>query len=317
MSLIDLTKPRWDQNTYWGRATHFFHLTNPLNVLASDKQLDEAKKIVTEFRKTQKMPSGYDEEKLWAAKYLYDSAFHPDTGEKMILIGRMAAQAPMNTLITGGMITFYRTTAATVFWQWLNQTFNAIVNYTNRGGDTPIPVSQMVASYCCACGGALGTALYLNSKVKNMNPLFARFVPFAAVAGANCLNIPMMRSSEIINGTPVFTLSGERIGESRNAARYGISLVVVSRIFMAIPGMILTPMATNFGLKRGWFRGGRHWLILPFQLASVGFCVTIATPLGCAMFPQQATFPVSRLEPELAKIARSKNVDTVVYNKGL
>lgn len=47
------------------------------------------------------MPEGYNEDKLWNMKYLYDSAHHPDTGDKMFVLGRMAAQTPMNTLITG------------------------------------------------------------------------------------------------------------------------------------------------------------------------------------------------------------------------
>uniref|UniRef100_A0A8C5W6C7 Sideroflexin-1 n=1 Tax=Microcebus murinus TaxID=30608 RepID=A0A8C5W6C7_MICMU len=245
-------------------------------------------------------------------KAIYDSAFHPDTGEKMILIGRMSAQVPMNMTITGCMMTFYRTAPAVVFWQWVNQSFNAVVNCTNRND------LELGTAYVSATTGAVATALGLNALTKHVSPLIGRFVPFAAVGAANCVNIPLMRQRELRVGIPVTDDNGNRVGESANAAQQAIAQVVVSRIVMAAPGMAIPPFLMNT-LEKKAFLKRFPWMSAPIQVGLVGFCLVFATPLCCALFPQKSSMSVTSLEAELQAETQEAHPELRrgYFNKGL
>nr|XP_013013825.1 sideroflexin-2 isoform X3 [Cavia porcellus] len=140
---FDIDAPRWDQGTFLGRVKHFFNITDPRTILVPEHELDWAKAMVERSRMGT-VPPGTHMEQLLYAKKLYDSAFHPDTGEKMNVIGRMSFQVPGGMLITGFMLHFYRTMPAVIFWQWVNQSFNALVNYTNRNAASPMSVRELI-----------------------------------------------------------------------------------------------------------------------------------------------------------------------------
>lgn len=192
---IDIESPRYDQNTFEGRAKHFFITTNPLNVLATDEQLNKAKDIVEAYRAGKNLDITEDE--LWAAKQLYDSAFHCQTGEKLFILGRMSFQVPGNMLISGCMMTFYKSTPAVIFWQVVNQSFNAIVNYSNRNASVGVSNEQLASASVAATAAGVLTALGFNKAISASPALSSgivgRFVPLLAVAAANCVNIPLMR----------------------------------------------------------------------------------------------------------------------------
>ena len=318
---LDLSAPRYDQTTFEGRAKHFFATTNPLNVLATDKQLDTALKIVKDYEKGEEDKSLTDDE-IWAAKELYDSAFHCQTGEKLFLPGRMSFQVPGNMVITGCMMTFYKTTPAVIFWQGANQGFNALVNYTNRNASVPVSNEQLGTAAVGATSAGVLTALSFN-KLISSNPalqagIVGRLVPLVAVAAANCVNIPMMRQQEINEGITVSLEDGTEVGNSGNAAKAAISQVIPSRIGMAVPGMFIPPAIMMYAEKTATYIKN-PWLKAPTTVLLTGMCLTFSTPLCCALFPQKASIQLEHLEPELQATLKVKypNQRVFYYNKGL
>ncbi|XP_077679008.1 sideroflexin-3-like [Eretmochelys imbricata] len=65
---INIREPRWDQSTFQGRAKHFFMVTDPRNLLLSGKMLEDARRVVENYRSGTVSP-GLTEDQLWRAKY--------------------------------------------------------------------------------------------------------------------------------------------------------------------------------------------------------------------------------------------------------
>jgi sideroflexin-1/3 len=277
------------------------------------------------------------EDDIWQAKELYDSAFHPQTGEKLFIMGRMSFQVPGNMVITGCMMTFYRSIPAVLFWQTANQTFNAIVNYTNRNASAGVTNDQLGTAYVAATSASVLTAVAFNKLIASSPALatsiVGRFVPLIAVAAANCVNIPLMRQQEIKKGIAIETDDGQPAGLSSNAAYAAIGQVVPSRVGMAVPGMFIPPLVMSrleksaTFIKNPWLKAPttvsflsvytrkvEHLVlnlinnILYQQVLLTGLCLTFSTPMCCALFPQKAVITLSELEPALQEVTNGYDI---------
>lgn len=320
---LDIDAPLWDQGAFIGRFKHFLWVTDPRTCIETESNLFESKTLIENYRRGTE-PSGEPLEKIIYAKKLYESAFHPDSGELQNVFGRMSFQLPGGMLITGAMLQWYRTIPAVVFWQWVNQSFNALVNFTNRNAQSPISTTQMGVAYVSATLSAMVTAIGCkNMFQKKASPILQRYVPFMAVAAANCVNIPLMRQTEIIYGIDVEDGNGQKMCQSKVAAIKGISQVVFSRIVMCAPGMLILPVIMERLEKYRWMQQIKP-IHGPIQVVLVGCFLTVMVPTACALFPQRCSLKTTTLkyfEPEefakLKKIVGNDIPSKVYFNKGL
>lgn len=47
---INVTKPLWDQGSYWGRFKHFAFITDPRTLLACNEDLEDAKQLLEDYK---------------------------------------------------------------------------------------------------------------------------------------------------------------------------------------------------------------------------------------------------------------------------
>ncbi|BFZ07169.1 hypothetical protein BsWGS_10208 [Bradybaena similaris] len=316
---FQLNQPRFDQSTFRGRLRHFLDVIDPRTLLTSSKQLDDAVKLLADF-KNGTLPPGVTDEQLWKAQKIKQAIIHPDTGETVFMPFRMSGFVPFGSFIVVGLLQPNPSLKQIVFWQWLNQSHNACVNYANRNATKPTPVKRFVLGYVGAVTAAVSIAVGLSVVIKRANRfgdktklLIQRFVPFPAIATANTCNVLLMRNSELYEGIEVVDKNGQVVGTSKVAARKALAETALTRMFLPAPILLIPPVIMSFVEKRRFLMRNPR-LHLPINAVVCTLTFGCALPVSIALFPQYSEIGRDNLEPDI-QAATSEHV--LYYNKGL
>ncbi|XP_023782450.1 sideroflexin-5 [Cyanistes caeruleus] len=143
--------------SFYGRFRHFLDIIDPRTLFVTESRLKEAVQLLEDY-KHGTLPPGVTNKELWGAQKIKQAIIHPDTNETIFMPFRMSGYIPFGTPIVVGLLLPNQTLASTVFWQWLNQSHNACVNYANRNASKPSPTSKFIQGYLGAVISAVSIA---------------------------------------------------------------------------------------------------------------------------------------------------------------
>ena len=144
------------------------------------------------------------------------------------------------------------------FFQWLNQTYNAGMNYGNRNASTPYTTAELAQSYVAASACSMGIAMVSRTMVADKLKSFkgSKFLMlnavlnFTAASAAGGLNCVLMRYKETKAGVDITNKKGDVVyGKSREAGKQAVIQTGLSRAFLPavpifLPGVIGSVLMT-------------------------------------------------------------------------
>jgi len=220
-------------------------------------------------------------------------------------------------------------TPALLFWNWVNQSQNALVNYFNRNASSTLSNETLAKSYAAAVGSSLAVAFGLATFIKKRyDPATAarllRFVAFPSSVMASSLNCYIVRSPEIDNGVPLldkekggkFLLEGET---SVVAAKKGVYSTVATRAMLQAPVYFLPPalMAGLPVFKR--YIATNPTMAVPLATYMIIVAFGLGLPGTTAIFPQMSEISVDDVEEKYQNLTDDSGapIKKFYFNKGL
>ena len=140
---------RFDQSTFTGRFLKMLLGCDPQLLLYNEQEVRHCLSMTKNYKKyynndnnssststTNHNTNNVEIDRLlWQAQRIAEAALHPETEEWIPRPCRMSGYLPFNGPICVAMI-LAPTTASLLFWSWLNQSQNALINYYHRSSTT-------------------------------------------------------------------------------------------------------------------------------------------------------------------------------------
>ena len=229
--------------------------------------------------------------KLRLAQTVVSTAIHPDTNDFIPWVCRLSSFLPCNLPIAFGFIIARPTPFNTIFWQWINQTYNASMNYGNRNATSQYTTKDILESYLVAVGSSIAVALSvrkaLSGYTRNIHGaqlIVANAISsFFACSIAGYLNAMFMRRTELETGIDVHDHEGKLLGKSKAAAKRAVDQTAMSRFFLAIP--IFIPPFLLYTIERRGFRPKNFYLRTSLELLTICFELYFAVPFAIGAYP--------------------------------
>jgi hypothetical protein len=176
--------------------------------------------------------------------------------------------------------------------QWLNQTYNAGMNYGNRNASSSYTVHDLGRGYAGAvvtsCSIAILSRKLLAPVISKMKGskliLMNALLNYLAGAFAGASNLALMRYKEIEEGITVWNKEGTiEYGKSKKAGRKAIMETAFSRFFLPLP-VLFFPAVANFLLEKVGLLPKRNIPSKLLELVLVSLSLSMALPMSIALF---------------------------------
>ena len=317
---------RYTPDDFMGRFSRMLLACDPRLLLYTEEQVRRSKEMVLNYTQYVDGTAAMNRT-LWEAKRISDAAVHPDTGDVIPRPFRMSGYVCYNGPVCIAMLAS-QSTMPLLFWSWVNQSQNALVNYYNRNASSPMSNETLLKSYAAAVGSALLVAFGLATGIQRRFDAqkaksLLRWVAFPSAVVASSLNCYIVRSPEITTGIALLNQDGDDVlpGEtSVVAATRGVNSTTLSRALLQAPVYFVPPllMSTIPALKRITTKHPLMTVPLTTYLVLVSFGVGL--PGTVAIFPQLSPIKVDDVEDKFQHLRYPKTnqpYEVFYYNKGL